>query len=403
MSILFDRATVYAFDGEGRLITGFEHGRTLQRALDGRVLVKTGGRGLGPWQRRRRWLTASAGLQAVIAVYARMRDHADELRRVLPDGWAERLLGWDGQRLAAERERFQSVYVPVGMLPPDQYRAVVLQAAFSCPWNRCTFCTLYRGQRFRVRGPIEFEDHLRRVREFFGTALPSRRWLFVGEGDALSVPTGRLAALMSEAAEAFPIAPPALAGRDLANWLAGRDEGYVGFSGFLDPAAGTRKGVADFAELRSLGLRRAHIGLETGHPPLYQALNKPGDVGSVQTSVASLHGAGIQASIIVLVGVGGHRYADAHVRDTLATLAAMDLGRDDLVYLSILRIARGSAYAQWAEAEGIERLSPRELLAQYEALAGALRRPGGPHVSAYDIAELDVLRPSSQNRSAISA
>jgi len=37
---------------------------------------------------------------------------------------------------------------PVGILPPDQYMAVVLQAAEGCAFNTCTFCDFYRDRSF---------------------------------------------------------------------------------------------------------------------------------------------------------------------------------------------------------------------------------------------------------------
>ncbi len=49
--------TVYAFDGEGRLLAAHTAGRTFQRALDGRILEKLPSHKLlkGPWERRCHW------------------------------------------------------------------------------------------------------------------------------------------------------------------------------------------------------------------------------------------------------------------------------------------------------------------------------------------------------------
>jgi hypothetical protein len=394
--VSFGLDPIYTFDGEGRLQTAFVAGRTYQRALDGRVLEKRppAGPSGGPWDRPRRWLSAGAALTLLDGIYTHVRGHLPAVASALaaspylaPPGWLSAVTSWDACRLAAERDRFREVYVPVGILPPDQYRAVVLQAALGCPWNRCTFCTLYRGQPFAVRSVAEFREHIEGVRSLFGAALRSRRWLFVGEGDALSVPTKRLSELLAEALAAFPVAPADLGWHDAQRWLMERDEGYIGFSGFVDAASGARRSAADYAQLRALGLRRAHVGLETGHQPLYAELHKPGSVDAARATVDALHAAGISASVIVLVGVGGQQFAAAHVRDTLATVAAMGLGSDDMVYLSILRIAPGSAYDRWARDEGIEPLSEAACQGQYQALTHGIRRPGGPHVSAYDIEE----------------
>ena len=396
VSILYSRNSVDVFDWEGRWIVGHEPGATIQCALDGRVLKKASSqnRDVGPWSRRRQRLDADAGRAMLDRARQRVRAHAGDVRRALaeaspspPRGWLTAVLGFDKDGAVAQGSRFRAVYAPVGMLPPDQYRAVVLQAALGCPWNQCTFCTLYRDQPFAVRSLAEFRNHLGAVRAFFGAALAGRRWLFVGEGDALSLPTHRLASLLTAAAGAFPVAPPWLAGRDLQAWLAAHPVGFAGFSGFIDAGAGARRTVADYGALRALGLRRAHLGLETGNARLYRELRKRGDVGAACATVAALRAAGVGVAVIVLVGVGGQEYAAGHVRDTLAALDAMCLGREDMVYLSLLQVMPGGAYRRWAEGEGVTPLTVEELGGQYRALAAALRKPGGPRVAAYDIAE----------------
>ena len=35
--------------------------------------------------------------------------------------------------------------------PPFHASSLLLRWTENCPWNRCNFCTLYRGGRFRVR------------------------------------------------------------------------------------------------------------------------------------------------------------------------------------------------------------------------------------------------------------
>ena len=46
------------------------------------------------------------------------------------------------------------VYSPVGILPPDQYLALVVQATRGCAFNTCTFCDLYRDG-YRVKSAAE--------------------------------------------------------------------------------------------------------------------------------------------------------------------------------------------------------------------------------------------------------
>jgi radical SAM superfamily enzyme YgiQ (UPF0313 family) len=77
-----------------------------------------------------------------------------------------------------------------------------------------------------------------------------------------------------------------------------------------------------------------YVGLETGDPGLLAWLGKPGSPQDAGDLVGSLHEAGIAAGVIVLLGAGGERFAEAHVTATTEVLAAMGLGPDDLVYFS---------------------------------------------------------------------
>jgi hypothetical protein len=159
---------------------------------------------------------------------------------------------------------------------------------------------------------------------------------------------------------------------------------------FIDAFHVERKSVADWQELAALGLARVYIGMESGHDPLLRWLNKPGDAADVLDAVTTLKTAGLQASVIIMLGVGGERYADGHVRDTAALLNAMPLGRGDLVYFSDFVAQSEAPYAALAAAAGIAPLEPATLRAQEAAIrAGfALRElQDPPQFARYDIGE----------------
>ena len=35
--------------------------------------------------------------------------------------------------------------------PPSEAQSLLLRVTRNCPWNRCTFCPVYKGARFSVR------------------------------------------------------------------------------------------------------------------------------------------------------------------------------------------------------------------------------------------------------------
>lgn len=348
------RDVVLSLDLEGRPRSWFVAGETFKRSLASDVYGRRTVDGV-----RRRWRVPPAEAAAAFARAAGWVAAATaDLDRIdVPDRaeLADRLArarAWTADRLAAERERFLAAYAPISILPPDQYGAVVLQATFGCSWNRCTFCSFYQDRPFQVRPAEAFAAHLAAVRDLLGRDAAARRGVFLADGNALVLANARLRPVFEAARDAFPGRP---------------------FAGFVDVFGGERKSPDDWRELRALGLERVAIGVETGHDPLLAYLNKPGGSDEAAAFAATLKAAGLALQVILMAGVGGRRFADAHVRDSARLLARLPLGPGDVVYLSPFVVQPGSAYAARAADEGLTPLTPAEREAQVAALRAAAR------------------------------
>ncbi len=250
--------------------------------------------------------------------------------------------------------------------------AVVLQLTEGCSFNTCTFCTFYRDRPFRIKTPDAFRAHARAVKAFLGRGLNLRRTVFLGDANALVVPMQRLLPLLDVVHQEYDV------------------DALGGMYAFLDGFSGEKKTASDYAELAARGLKRVYIGMETGNADLLRFLQKPGTPEDVIQAVQALKAGGVAVGVIVLLGAGGHQYADAHVRDTIAALNAMPLDADDIVYFSELIVSEGMEYARRAYEEGLQPLTHEERLAQQEAIEDGLRfseEGGTPHISRYDIRE----------------
>jgi len=163
-----------------------------------------------------------------------------------------------------------------------------------------------------------------------------------------------------------------------------------GIYSFLDGFSGEKKSVSDYDMLHELGLRRVYIGLESGDEDLLKFLHKPGKPADVLDAVRNMKEAGINVGVIILVGAGGHEYADKHVSNTLDIVGKMPLDRGDIVYLSELVIDEQMPYATAAGLASIAPFDSQALEDQTHMLKTGLRsRLGrnGPIISRYDIRE----------------
>ncbi|MEW6046465.1 MAG: radical SAM protein [Bacillota bacterium] len=350
---------LFTFDLAGRLVEAFVDGVGYRRGLDNRVLERRPVRGAeGLSRRQRRWLSRREAEQLVEQAVETARSAA---RAGYP---ALKVMDWGA--LLADARRFRQVYRPIGILPPDQYLSVVLQLTAGCWYNRCTFCTFYRGQRFGVRSLDEFRRHMDEVKAFFGAGLLRRHTVFLGDANALVLATRRLVDCLEAVGEAFP-------GREV--------------FAFLDAFNGRRKGAAEWRQLAALGLRRVYIGLESGSDELLRFLEKPGTAADALATVQAMKAGGIGVGIILLLGAGGRLYAGEHVRRSTEIVNAMELGGGDQLYLSPLVVAPRSPYEERAKEAGAVPLSPAEVKGQADALLAGIRLGRGARWSYYFIEE----------------
>jgi Radical SAM superfamily len=369
-------ALVSSWDLAGRPYALVRESGTFRRGLDGRLLRKREATADGPRVRQR--LSAAEGEPIVEAARREAEAASLILRgsgRPSPEGSAivarlRDVVAMDGAALRDDAARFLGASGPVGILPPDQYLSLVVRVTEGCSWNACMFCGLYRDVQFRWKSPDELAAHLAALRAYFGSSIALRRSVFLGDANALCLAHDRLLPLVETVSREHPGTP---------------------LFSFVDAWTGQRKTAAQWRDYAALGLRRVYVGLETGDPALLAWLEKPGSPQDAVELVGALHEAGLGAGVIVLLGAGGERFAEAHAARTAEALTAMRLGPDDLVYFSEYVDEPGLAYRR--RAAGVPELQPLPPERDADLRRSILARlhpadPGRPPRSAtYDIRE----------------
>jgi hypothetical protein len=370
LTVALDDQTVLAYDRTGRLWSFYATGHHFRRGLNGSVLAKWTAERVR--QRRRLWHSeADLVVQRASIIAQALRDWlvleaapevAEKIRQVL-----QRAAAFDAAAARADVDHYYQVYKPIGILPPDQYLALVLQVAEGCSFNACTFCAFYKDRPFRIKSPQELRAHVTAVRTYLGDSILMRRGIFLADANALVVPQGQMAALLDVIDEE----------------LGQGQEIYA----FLDGFSGRKKSAQDYAALAERGLRRVYVGLESGHDPLLSWLRKPGQAADAVAAVRQMKAGGINAGVIVMLGIGGQRYTGGHVRDTIDVLNQMVLGRGDLLYFSEF-FPHGTPYETQVHAPDLWPLSRSQMWVQREAIVAGLRfNDERPQIATYDIRE----------------
>ncbi len=193
--------------------------------------------------------------------------------------------------------------------PPAEAGSLILQAAYGCAHNRCTFCGMYKGVRYQVRPEAELFGEISEAARLY----PETRRVFLADGNALGLGYDRLRPLLERLAEAFP----RLARINL----------YANCRSIAALTDGELTG------LRRLKLNTLYTGLESGSQRVLDLVHKGESAAETVRQVRRAEAAGFTCSVMVLVGLGGQSYSEEHAD---ATAAALNLMRPTL--LSALRV-----------------------------------------------------------------
>ena len=185
--------------------------------------------------------------------------------------------------------------------PPSEADSFILQATLGCSWNACTYCAMYRGKRYQVR-PLEAV--LAEISEAGARAAEEVRHVFVADGDPLGMDLDHWEPILKALAAAFPRL------RRVGTYATARN--------LLEKAPEALK------RLRDLGLSLLYIGPESGDDLALHRLAKGAGAAAHVEAARRAREAGMDLSLIFLLGAGGRERSEAHARASGRLATAMD-------------------------------------------------------------------------------
>jgi radical SAM superfamily enzyme YgiQ (UPF0313 family) len=185
--------------------------------------------------------------------------------------------------------------------PPSEANSYILQATIGCSWNKCTYCVMYRDKTFHLRDLSESLEDLRAASNTMGRRVEK---IFVADGDALIMPMDYWTAILENARNLFP--------------RLRRVSCYALATNILD------KGVENLRTLREQGLRLLYIGPESGDDITLKRIVKGSASRDHVEAARMAHEAGLQISVIALLGVAGVARSQEHAEATAELVTQMD-------------------------------------------------------------------------------
>jgi radical SAM superfamily enzyme YgiQ (UPF0313 family) len=182
--------------------------------------------------------------------------------------------------------------------PPSEANSLLVQTTIGCPWNKCTFCMVYKkGPRFKIRAVKEIKEDLHWAKENY--LLPFNS-IFFPSGNSIIMKTEDLVEILNYSKKLFP---------NVKRITVYGSAQYI-----------VKKGIDELKKIAKAGLSRIHVGLESGSDIVLKNICK-GSTASVQIKAGIMvKKAGIELSEYVVLGIGGKKYSKNHISETIKVL-----------------------------------------------------------------------------------
>lgn len=229
--------------------------------------------------------------------------------------------------------------------PPSEAYSLIVQATIGCSHNKCTFCSMYKDKKFRVRSTEEIMEDLMTGRKYYKNV----KRIFLADGDALVIKTEELIKMLQGIKMLFPECE------------------RVGIYG--SPSSILNKSQEELLELKALGLGIVYLGLESGSDKILKDIKK--GVNSAQMIEASrkIVEAGMELSVTLISGIGGKADSELHAVESAKTLNEMKPHYIGL--LTLLLEEDTQLYKEVLEGR-FQLLTPREVLKETKLLVEGL-------------------------------
>jgi histone acetyltransferase (RNA polymerase elongator complex component) len=241
--------------------------------------------------------------------------------------------------------------------PPSEAYSLLIRVTRNCPWNRCTFCPVYKGSRFSIRSVDHVKKDIdavhtslqiiRNIADQYGRIRRAEMLKIAGSYEqtdpmafnaALNWFAGGMESIFIQDANSLIIKPYDLV--EILNHLKSRFPRVQRITSYARSHTIARIKDSDLKEIKNAGLNRIHIGLESGSDKVLKMAKKGVTKETHVKAGLKVKKAGMELSEYIMPGLGGRAYSKIHA---LETADALNLINPDFIRLRTLAIPNSVA------------------------------------------------------------
>ncbi len=270
--------------------------------------------------------------------------------------------------------------------PPSESGSLLIRVTRNCPWNRCTFCSLYKDTTFSLRPVGHVLKDIDLIRSYVtqirnGDAMDSHTdqgeamafhaaltWtrngmqsIFLQDSNSLIIKPDDLVTILQYLAESFP-----------------EIERVTSYA-----RSHTIAGISNrnLERMAAAGLNRIHIGMESASDKVLSLIRKGTDKATQIRAGRKVKQAGMQLSEYFMPGLGGKLLSREHA---LETADALNQINPDFIRMRTLAVPGGVELFKDPSAETFEpmgdTLVAEEILLFIESLKGISSTVKSDHI-----------------------
>ncbi|TFF97888.1 MAG: radical SAM protein [Promethearchaeota archaeon] len=226
--------------------------------------------------------------------------------------------------------------------PPVEAYSVLIAVTGGCSWSSktggCKFCGTYNSgvyggiQEYAVRDIGDVKKDIDYYEEKNYKGMP----VFLAGGNPTSTNTDYLAEIVRYTHERL------------------RPQRVSCYAKALDIL---RKADEELEQLAEAGLDIVYMGLESGSSKILRIMRKGTNAESMITAGKRILQAGIKLSLYIILGLGGKKYSEDHVKGTARVLTEIN---PTIFRFRTLHVIPGSPLYEWVQEGEFQLLSPLE-------------------------------------------
>ncbi len=227
--------------------------------------------------------------------------------------------------------------------PVDEADSLLIRTTRGCPWNRCTFCSLYDGMKFSLRSVEEIKADILAAKDYFN-GHPFET-CFLQDGDSFVMQTKDLVEVLNSLKEAFPSL------KRISSY--GRAQTMV------------KKSLSAMKEIRQAGLNKLYCGMESGSEQVLKKVKKGITPETIIQSAQMAKEAGMNTTQFIILGLGGEELTQPHAIETARVLNQIN---PDFIRLLTIGVKPGSGLDQQMSRGEFTLLSEADMILEQRKL-----------------------------------